>query len=91
MTVVESPSLRHNLYFVVFFLTQKLLPLMNDGGRIVNISSGVTPCIGARQLSIRSGKGCHRGADALSRKGAWPATNLGERLGSYEGRESRNT
>lgn len=26
----------------VFFLTQKLLPLMNDGGRIVNISSGLT-------------------------------------------------
>ena len=26
----------------VFFLTQKLLPLMADGGRIVNISSGLT-------------------------------------------------
>jgi NAD(P)-dependent dehydrogenase (short-subunit alcohol dehydrogenase family) len=26
----------------VFFLTQQLLPLMNDGGRIVNISSGLT-------------------------------------------------
>ncbi|GGP28156.1 SDR family NAD(P)-dependent oxidoreductase [Silvimonas amylolytica] len=26
----------------VFFLTQKLLPLMNDGGRIINISSGLT-------------------------------------------------
>lgn len=26
----------------VFFLTQKLLPLMNDGGRIVNISTGLT-------------------------------------------------
>ena len=25
----------------VFFLTQKLLPLMNDGGRIVNLSSGL--------------------------------------------------
>ena len=25
-----------------FFLTQKLLPLLNDGGRIVNISSGLT-------------------------------------------------
>jgi NAD(P)-dependent dehydrogenase (short-subunit alcohol dehydrogenase family) len=25
-----------------FFLTQKLLPLINDGGRIVNISSGLT-------------------------------------------------
>jgi NAD(P)-dependent dehydrogenase (short-subunit alcohol dehydrogenase family) len=26
----------------VFFLTQKLLPLMNDDGRIVNVSSGLT-------------------------------------------------
>lgn len=26
----------------VVFLTQKLLPLMNDGGRIINISSGLT-------------------------------------------------
>ncbi len=26
----------------VFFLTQKLLPLINDGGRIVNLSSGLT-------------------------------------------------
>ena len=25
----------------VFFLTQKLLPLMNDGGRILNVSSGL--------------------------------------------------
>jgi NAD(P)-dependent dehydrogenase (short-subunit alcohol dehydrogenase family) len=25
----------------VFFLTQKLLPLMNDGGRVVNLSSGL--------------------------------------------------
>lgn len=25
-----------------FFLTQKLLPLLNDGGRIVNISTGLT-------------------------------------------------
>lgn len=35
-----------NIYTVhfkgVFFLTQKLLPLMNDGGRIVNISTGRT-------------------------------------------------
>ena len=31
-----------NIHFKgVYFLTQKLLPLMNDGGRIVNISSGL--------------------------------------------------
>ncbi len=26
----------------VYFLTQKLLPLINDGGRIINVSSGLT-------------------------------------------------
>jgi NAD(P)-dependent dehydrogenase (short-subunit alcohol dehydrogenase family) len=32
-----------NVHFKgAYFLTQKLLPLMNDGGRIVNISSGLT-------------------------------------------------
>lgn len=31
-----------------FFLTQKLLPLINDGGRIVNLSSGLTRIIPAR-------------------------------------------
>jgi NAD(P)-dependent dehydrogenase (short-subunit alcohol dehydrogenase family) len=32
----------YNVHFKgVFFLTQKLLPLINDGGRIVNISSGL--------------------------------------------------
>jgi NAD(P)-dependent dehydrogenase (short-subunit alcohol dehydrogenase family) len=29
----------------VFFLTQKLLPLINDGGRIVNVSTGTTRII----------------------------------------------
>ena len=29
----------------MFFLTQKLLPLINDGGRIVNLSSGLTRII----------------------------------------------
>jgi NAD(P)-dependent dehydrogenase (short-subunit alcohol dehydrogenase family) len=33
----------YNVHFKgVFFLTQKLLPLINDGGRIVNISSAMT-------------------------------------------------
>jgi NAD(P)-dependent dehydrogenase (short-subunit alcohol dehydrogenase family) len=32
----------YNVHFKgVFFLTQKLLPLIDDGGRIVNISSGL--------------------------------------------------
>jgi NAD(P)-dependent dehydrogenase (short-subunit alcohol dehydrogenase family) len=36
----------YNVHFKgVFFLTQKLLPLINDGGRIVNVSSGLTRII----------------------------------------------
>jgi NAD(P)-dependent dehydrogenase (short-subunit alcohol dehydrogenase family) len=41
-TEAELDSL-YNVHFKgVFFLTQKLLPLITDGGRIVNISSGLT-------------------------------------------------
>jgi NAD(P)-dependent dehydrogenase (short-subunit alcohol dehydrogenase family) len=41
MTEAEMDAL-YNVHFKgVMFLTQKLLPLMNDGGRIVNISSGL--------------------------------------------------
>lgn len=36
----------YNVHFKgVFFLTQKLLPLIQDGGRIINISSGLTRII----------------------------------------------
>ncbi len=36
----------YNVHFKgVFFLTQKLLPLINDGGRIVNLSTGLTRII----------------------------------------------
>jgi NAD(P)-dependent dehydrogenase (short-subunit alcohol dehydrogenase family) len=42
-TITESDmDALYNVHFKgVLFLTQKLLPLMNDGGRIVNISSGL--------------------------------------------------
>ncbi len=42
-TSEEELDSLYNVHFKgVFFLTQKLLPLINDGGRIVNISSGLT-------------------------------------------------
>jgi NAD(P)-dependent dehydrogenase (short-subunit alcohol dehydrogenase family) len=41
-TTEEELDHLYNVHFKgVFFLTQKLLPLINDGGRIVNISSGL--------------------------------------------------
>ncbi len=41
-TTEEELNKVYNVHFKgVFFLTQKLLPLINDGGRIVNISSGL--------------------------------------------------
>jgi NAD(P)-dependent dehydrogenase (short-subunit alcohol dehydrogenase family) len=41
-TTVEQFDLLLNIHFKgPFFLTQTLLPLLNDGGRIVNISSGL--------------------------------------------------
>jgi NAD(P)-dependent dehydrogenase (short-subunit alcohol dehydrogenase family) len=41
ITEAEMDALYHVHFKGVLFLTQKLLPLMNDGGRIVNISSGL--------------------------------------------------
>jgi NAD(P)-dependent dehydrogenase (short-subunit alcohol dehydrogenase family) len=47
-----------NVHFKgVFFLTQKLLPLMNDGGRIVNISSGLTRVSAPGSSAYASAKG----------------------------------
>jgi NAD(P)-dependent dehydrogenase (short-subunit alcohol dehydrogenase family) len=40
-TEEELDQLYHVHFKGVFFLTQKLVPLLNDGGRIVNISSGL--------------------------------------------------
>jgi NAD(P)-dependent dehydrogenase (short-subunit alcohol dehydrogenase family) len=41
-TTEEELDKLYNVHFKgVFFLTQKLLPLINDGGRIVNVSSGL--------------------------------------------------
>ena len=41
----------------VFFLTQKLLPLLNDGGRIVNLSTGLTRFAHPGRASYASMKG----------------------------------
>ena len=42
-TTEEEMDALYNVHFKgVFFLTQKLLPLLGDGGRIVNVSSGLT-------------------------------------------------
>jgi NAD(P)-dependent dehydrogenase (short-subunit alcohol dehydrogenase family) len=48
----------YNVHFKgVFFLTQKLLPLLNDGGRIVNLSSGLTRLSVPGSASYASMKG----------------------------------
>jgi NAD(P)-dependent dehydrogenase (short-subunit alcohol dehydrogenase family) len=41
----------------VFFLTQRVLPLINDGGRIVNFSSGLTRIIFPGSAEYGSMKG----------------------------------
>lgn len=57
----------------VFFLTQKLLPLMNDGGRIINISSGLARFSFPGASAYASAKG---GVEVLTR---YMAKELGER------------
>jgi len=48
----------YNVHFKgVFFLTQKLLPLNNDGGRIINVSSGLTRIIMPGSAPYSSMKG----------------------------------
>lgn len=73
VTEEELDSL-YNVHFKgVFFLTQKLLPLINDGGRIVNVSSGLT------RLAYpgSSAYACMKGAvEVLTR---YLAKELGER------------
>ena len=47
-----------NIHFKgVFFLTQKALPLMNDGGRIINISTGLARFVGPGYAAYASMKG----------------------------------
>ncbi|NII11795.1 SDR family oxidoreductase [Oleiagrimonas sp. C23AA] len=57
----------------VFFLTQKLLPLMNDGGRIVNVSSGLARFSFPGSAAYASMKGA---VEVLTR---YLARELGER------------
>jgi NAD(P)-dependent dehydrogenase (short-subunit alcohol dehydrogenase family) len=56
-TEAELDSLYSVHFKGVFFLTQKLLPLMNDGGRIVNLSSGLTRVSMPGSASYASMKG----------------------------------
>ncbi|MDQ0875981.1 NAD(P)-dependent dehydrogenase (short-subunit alcohol dehydrogenase family) [Paenibacillus sp. V4I3] len=45
-TTEEELDTLYNIHIKgVFFLTQKLLPIMNDGGEIVNVSTGLTRII----------------------------------------------
>lgn len=63
-----------NIHFKgVFFLTQKALPLMNDGGRIVNISSGLARFSSPGYAAYASMKG---GIETLS---TYMAAELGAR------------
>ncbi len=57
-TTEEDLDSLYNVHFKgVFFLTQKLLPLINDGGRIVNVSSGLTRVSFPGSASYASMKG----------------------------------
>jgi NAD(P)-dependent dehydrogenase (short-subunit alcohol dehydrogenase family) len=73
ITEAEMDAL-YNVHFKgVLFLTQKLLPLMNDGGRIVNISSGLARVAGRNRIGYGSMKAA---VEALTR---YMALELGPR------------
>ena len=56
-TEEQLDALYHVHFKGVFFLTQKLLPLMNDGGRIVNLSTGLTRIVVPGSAAYASMKG----------------------------------
>ena len=57
-TTEEEMDVLYNVHFKgVFLLTQKLLPLINDGGRIINLSSGLTRIIFPGSAAYGSMKG----------------------------------
>ena len=56
-TEAELDALYQVHFKGVFFLTQKLLPLMRDGGRIVNLSTGLTRMTHPGRASYASMKG----------------------------------
>ena len=73
-TTEEELDKVYNVHFKgVFFLTQKLLPLINDGGRIVNVSSGLTRFSYPGSSAYASMKGA---VEVLTR---YLAKELGER------------
>ena len=73
-TTQEQFDMVVNVHFKgVFFLTQTLLPLMNDGGRIVNISSGLARWAFDGSSAYASAKGA---VEVLTR---YMAKELGER------------
>lgn len=57
MTVDGFDELMDVHFKGVYFLTQKLLPLLADGGRIINLSSGLTRFVGAQYSAYASMKG----------------------------------
>lgn len=70
----EEMDALYNVHFKgVLFLVQKLLPLMNDGGRIVNISSGLARVAMANRIGYGSIKAA---VETLSR---YMALELGPR------------
>lgn len=56
-TIEQFDSLFNTHIRGVFFLTQTLVPLMNDGGAILNLSSGLTRFVGPGQAAYASAKG----------------------------------
>ena len=69
----------YNVHFKgVFLLTQKLLPLINDGGRIVNMASGLTRITIPGSAPYGSMKGAIEVLTQLHGEGAWAAPYRGQ-------------
>ena len=69
-----------NVHFKgVFFLTKTLLPLMADGGRIVNLSTGLTRVSAPGLVRLCGGQGSRRDPIGLHGEGTGIARNRSQR------------
>lgn len=76
----QSAGLQVNTHFKgVFLLTQALLPLINDGCRIVTISSGLARVSMNGRVTYGPDEGCRRNAQPLHGAGTWTPADRRQR------------
>jgi NAD(P)-dependent dehydrogenase (short-subunit alcohol dehydrogenase family) len=69
-----------------YFLTQRLLPLLKDGGRVLNVSTALTRAVVPGRSAYAAAKG---GLEVLTRYQAAELADRGIRVNTVHGRRDR--